>query len=99
MTTYASLREIHDSDCVFGAIIGNFIYPSTNTRPTICLQKRHALDLYSIIPGDKATFSFVLTYNINAKIRQLARIPLTNIDLILVWCEECKVTFVLISSL
>ena len=88
MATHASLKEILESNAVYGAIVGNFVPLS---HPMLCVQRRHSIDLYYIFATSPARFVFLLSYPINGKIREIAKIPLTTGDAILVWCEEWKV--------
>ena len=91
MVTCASLRELHESGSVFGAIIGNFMLTSVGSQSMICLQRKRAIDLYSIMSGDRSKFAFVLSYDVNAKIREVGKIPVAGAEAIVIWCEECKV--------
>ncbi len=91
MATHASLRELHESSAVYGAITGRFAFLATPT-PMLCLQLRHSIALYSVSPLPPAHFTFLISYPVQGKIRQIVRIPLSgSLDAILVWCDECKV--------
>jgi len=91
MATHAVLKELHESDCIFSAIIGNFMHPAFSAQPMICVQKNHSIDLYSVNPLSPSKFVFILSYPICGKIREIVKIPFTGIDGILVWVDECKV--------
>ena len=96
MATHASLKEFYESNAIYGGITGNFLGSALTTMPqvTLCVQKRHSIDLYSInnSTGPAAHFSFILSYPIHSKIRQIAKVPVSvTLDAIVVWCEECKV--------
>ena len=91
MATYAALRELHESNAVYGAITGNFFLSPDPQQRALCLQLRHSVDFYLVDTGSQEHCVFVLSYPIHGTVRGIARIPMGASDGVLVWCEEYKV--------